>query len=120
MKLPPGYTAMSLDDMLKAHEGTNFKALLIEHMGDLEVFTLSRARKLQAEGVIEFVVAPSGEPGLFIEPTGPDGVQPYASASDVAFAHRLVTFWDTQGKFNARTGYIEPEDVNPDPETCPS
>jgi hypothetical protein len=101
MRLPMGYKPISLSLMLQkyANIAPTLGRLLFRHLGMPEEKAAERIVELEALSLVQFAIAPNGEPSCFIAPSSED-FNPYPSPDHVALAEKLITFWDIQGKHN--------------------
>ena len=98
MRLPLGFKPISLATMLLKYGNIapTLGPLLFRHLGMPEEKAAKRITELEALSLVQFAIAPNGEPSCFIAPSNED-FNPYPSPDDVALAEKLITFWDIQG-----------------------
>jgi hypothetical protein len=109
MHLPQGFKPVTLEQMLQHFKVGAENALghmLWEHMKLPESEVVPKIVSLEQRGLVQFAITDSGEPSLFIAPKTANGVNLYASDEEHAFADRMVSFWDTTGKFDPQQGEI--------------
>jgi hypothetical protein len=101
MRIPVGFKPVTLAAMLLKYGNIapTLGPLLFRHLNMPEEKAAKRITELEAQSLVQFAIAPNGEPSCFIAPSGPE-FNPYQSPEDVALAEKLITFWDVQGKHN--------------------
>ena len=110
MQIPHGFQPMTLEKMLYHFAGLapTLGPKLFRHMELPEQEVAAKVVSLEARGLVQFAVAPNGEPSVFTA-TPTAAWEP----GEHLFADRLVSFWDTTGKFDDRNGTIVRPELPP-------
>ena len=80
MKLPPGFMPLTFRDLLIgcATSAPMLGPMLWKHLGLSEDEAATRIKALEKKGLVQFAIAPGGEPSCFIAP-GDGMFNPYAT-----------------------------------------
>ncbi len=109
IRLPKGFTPVSLEKLLLVFSESSLGTLLWEHLGMSADEAKTKVQALEAKNLVMFAIAPGGAPSCFIAPSTAD-LNPYERPEDFALAEKLISFWDLQGKFDAANGEL----ISPD------